>query len=280
MKGRPFDPTKSLLKLTDAECTLLFHNEGCLKCRRFFVNHHSANCPNEFRSGVGYKALMLDNVKSARHKTSNLVVSVVESSRGSGILPIAAIMPPTNNSAVLEGDSSDLSKDSDDSMSDCSVPFSIPHYCWRCAIDGVDSLDHVNIEALIDNGSHTVLIRDNLVDDLKLQRRKLHEPMNISLALSDSENCVVTTLSEWVKLKLFDRNNLWSSRTVHAVVTPGLCTDVILGLPFLQVNKIITDHSNKTCIVKGSGYDLLNPPPTPDVKGPFMSLQEKHRNLR
>jgi hypothetical protein len=104
--------------------------------------------------------------------------------------------------------------------------------------------------------------------------------MNISLALSDSENHVVTTLSEWVKLKLFDRNNLWSSCTVRAVVTPGLCTDVILGLPFLQVNKIVTDHGSKTCIAKGNGYDLLNPPPTPDVREPFMSLQEKHRNLR
>jgi hypothetical protein len=161
-----------------------------------------------------------------------------------------------------------------------SVPFSIPHYRWKCAVDGTDSLDHLEIEALIDNGSHTVLIRDDLVDRLKLRRRKLHEPMNISLALSDSKNRVVTTLSEWVKLKLFDRNNLWSSRTVRAVVTPGLCTDVILGLPFLQVNKIVTDHGSKTCIAKGNGYDLLNLPPMPDVREPFMSLQEKHCNLR
>jgi len=229
---------------------------------------------------VGYKTLTAEDVKLAHRKTGNPVASVAESSRGSGILPITAIMPPTNDNAVLEGDSSDLSKDSDDSVSGHSVPFSIPHYRWKCAVDGADSLDRLEIEALIDNGSHTVLICDDLVDRLKLRRRKLHEPMNISLALSDSENRIVTTLSEWVKLKLFDRNNLWSSHTVHAVVTPGLCTDVILGLPFLQVNKIVTDHSSKTCIAKGNGYDLLNPPPTPDVREPFMSLQEKHRNLR
>ena len=117
-------------------------------------------------------------------------------------------------------------------------------------VDGADSLDRVNVDALIDNGSHTVLIRDNLVENLKLCRWKLHEPMNISLAVSDSENRVVTTLTDWVKLKLFDRNNLWSSRTVCTVVTPSLCTDVILGLPFLQVNKIVTDHSSKTCMQK------------------------------
>jgi len=133
-------------------------------------------------------------------------------------------------------------------MSARSVPFSIPHYRWRCAIDGADSLNHVDIEALINNGSHTVLIHDDLVDNLKLRRRKLHEPMNISLAVSDSENRVVTTLTEWVKLKLFDKNNLWLSRTVRAVVTSGLCTDVILGLPFLKVNKIVTDHGNNTCV--------------------------------
>jgi hypothetical protein len=207
-KGRPFDPMKSLPKLTDAECNLLFDNEDCLKCRHFFIDHRSANCPNEFPSGVGYKPLTTDDVKSACCKMSNPVASVTDSSRGSGILPIMTIMPPTNDSAVLEGNSSDLSKDSDDSMSAHSVPFSIPHYHWRCAINGVDSLNHVDVEALIDNGSHTVLICDDLVDNLKLCRWKLHEPMNISLAVSDSENCVVTTLMEWVKLKLFDRNNL------------------------------------------------------------------------
>jgi hypothetical protein len=104
--------------------------------------------------------------------------------------------------------------------------------------------------------------------------------MNISLTVSDSENHVVTTLTEWVKLKLFDKNNLWSSQTVRTVVTPGPCTDVILGLLFLKVNKIVTDHSNNTCVAKDNGYDLLNPPAAPEVKEPFMSLQEKHRKLQ
>jgi hypothetical protein len=103
--------------------------------------------------------------------------------------------------------------------------------------------------------------------------------MNVSLALSNSGNRVVTTLTDWVKLKLYDRNNLWCSQTVRAVVAPGLCTDVILGLLFLQVNKIVSDHDSNTCIVKGSGYDLLNPPPTPEMKDPLMSLQGKHREL-
>jgi len=103
--------------------------------------------------------------------------------------------------------------------------------------------------------------------------------MNVSLVLSNSDNRVVTTLTDWVKLRLFDRNNLWSSCTVHAVVAPGLCTDIILGLLFLRINKIVSDHDASTCIAKESGYDLLNPPSAPERKDPLMSLQEKHREL-
>jgi hypothetical protein len=122
-RGKPFDATKALPKLTNTEHTLLFDNKGCLKCCRFFLDHCSANCPNEFPSGTNYKTLTSDDVKSARRKMNNPVALIVESSRGSGILLITAIMLPTNDSAVLEGDSGDLSKDSDDSVSTHSVPF-------------------------------------------------------------------------------------------------------------------------------------------------------------
>jgi hypothetical protein len=48
------------------------------------------------------------------------------------------------------------------------------------------------------------LICDNLTEHLGLRQQKLIDPMNVSLALSDSDNRVVTTLMDWVKLKLFD----------------------------------------------------------------------------
>jgi hypothetical protein len=79
------------------------------------------------------------------------------------------IMPLINDSAVLEGDSSNLSKDSDDSVSTHSVLLSVPHYRWRCVIDDRNSIDRTHIEALIDNGSHTVLIQDELVNRLGLR---------------------------------------------------------------------------------------------------------------
>jgi hypothetical protein len=37
---------------------------------------------------------------------------------------------------------------------------------------------------------------------------------------------------------------------VHAVIAPGLCTDVLLGLPFLSINNLVTDYSNRTCVDK------------------------------
>ena len=114
------------------------------------------------------KVLTNEDMNAAHRKQTNAVAMVAESSRGLGNLPVAAIMPPTNDHAILEGDSSDLSKDSDDSVSDHSVPLSIPHYCWKCAVDDRHSVDRAEIEVLIDNGSHTVLIRNELVNRLGL----------------------------------------------------------------------------------------------------------------
>ena len=203
-KPKHFDVTKALMKLTDAERTLLFDNESCLKCRHFLVNHHSANCPNDFPPALNYETLTAEDVNAARCKTGKMIATVTDTSHGSGSLLIAVIMLPTNDSVILEGDSADLSKDLDDSVSHCSVPFSFPHYCWRCAVDNVNSLDCLEVDVLIDNGLHTVLIHDDLTERLGLRQQKLIDPMNVSLALPDSDNCIVTTLMDWVKLKLFD----------------------------------------------------------------------------
>jgi hypothetical protein len=69
-----------LLKLTDIKRLLLFDNEGCLKCRHFFMKHHASDCPNDFPSAVGYKGLMNEDVNTACCKPSNMVVTVMESS--------------------------------------------------------------------------------------------------------------------------------------------------------------------------------------------------------
>src|ERR1700678_436350 len=43
-------------------------------------------------------------------------------------------------------------------------------------------------------------------------------------------------------------DNAWTSRPVCALVVPGLCTEILLGLPFLVDNKIVVDHDAQTAI--------------------------------
>ncbi len=40
---------------------------------------------------------------------------------------------------------------------------------------------------------------------------------------------------------------------------PSLCSDVVLGLPFLEANQIIIDHHAHTVVAKQTGFDLLHP---------------------
>jgi hypothetical protein len=53
-------------------------------------------------------------------------------------------------------------------------------------------------------------------------------------------------------------NNAWTSRSIRALIAHNLCTNILLGLPFLKHNKIIIDHDLDTAIAKDSGFDLLH----------------------
>lgn len=94
-----------------------------------------------------------------------------------------------------------------------------------------------------------------------------------------------SALTEWVKIQLHDPSNHWSSSSVHAIITPFLCTDIILSLPFLTHNNIVVDASARTVIHKPLGFDLLAPPspilpsplPCPTLK---QSLLATHLNVK
>ncbi|KAJ3991084.1 hypothetical protein F5050DRAFT_1538697, partial [Lentinula boryana] len=60
-------------------------------------------------------------------------------------------------------------------------------------------------------------------------------------------------------LSLEDPHLAWRSRTVRALVVPFLCSPMILGLPFLAHNNLVTDYSARTVIDKSCNFDLLNP---------------------
>jgi hypothetical protein len=89
--------------------------------------------------------------------------------------------------------------------------------------------------------------------------------------------------SEYVKLQLHDPSSYWSSKAIHAIVTPRLCLPMILGLPFLSHNNIVVDASTRTAIDKKCDFNLLHPRPPPmrlvkkKLKEFFKELQQDRK---
>ncbi|KAJ3925313.1 MAG: hypothetical protein NXY57DRAFT_907245, partial [Lentinula lateritia] len=64
-----------------------------------------------------------------------------------------------------------------------------------------------------------------------------------------------------------------SSRTVRALIVPSLCYPMVLGIPFLAHNFLVTDYAARTVMDKTTGFDLMNPSrPYPLL--PFLSPKE------
>ena len=70
-----------------------------------------------------------------------------------------------------ESDDSDEYVHADHTSS--SSPFFSGHLEWHCRVDGPAVSEPITVVALIDNGSHSVLIDDQLVNKLGLRRRQL-----------------------------------------------------------------------------------------------------------
>jgi len=252
--------------LTKAERTLFNEHEGCTKCRHFYTNHCSQNCPNSFPLGKGYKMLMLADtlaakkgkavVKSAKlaKPVATMSASIEEVDTDKEISATAAILP--NSPGNYTSDS-----DSDWDVSRCEVsplPLCGKHLIGNCQIHSQTDDFLVKTCALLHNGTHLVLICPNLVDCLGLKKYKLHTPKLIDVAFSKETK--KTELYYYMKLSLSSLDSVWTSHIIEALVTPGLCLLVILGLPWLERNNIVTDHAAQTCIDKIKLYDLLNPP--------------------
>lgn len=142
-----------------------------------------------------------------------------------------------------------------------SAPLCVKHLFWNYQIHRLINDFPVKTRALIDNGAHLVLIHPDLASELSLKKYRLCEPELVDVALKNTNMKTRCKLSEFIKLSLTLLDSQWTSQTVKAIIAPGLCAPVILGLPFLQHNSIVTDHVDHTCIDKKSNYDLLNPLP-------------------
>jgi RNase H-like domain found in reverse transcriptase/Reverse transcriptase (RNA-dependent DNA polymerase) len=151
-----------------------------------------------------------------------------------------ALSPESDNGSVQ---SAPVSIPTDLKSSLC--PVSVDHLRWRAAMHGKGDFP-LPFDCLIDN----VLIRPEVVKSLNSKVKKLQNPELFSLALK--QNSFPSTLMDYVSLTLSSLNNSWSSLPVCAILAPNLCTDILLGLPFLQRNKIVIDHYLRTAIHKPS----------------------------
>ena len=123
-------------------------------------------------------------------------------------------------------------------------------------------------DALIDHGSSAALISEEYVSKLGLRCKRLREPYIAELAMENNGQKNEVKFTEYVKVLLHDPSSYWSSKKIHAIVVPGLCSPMILGLPFLLYNDIIVDAAAHTVIDKKCGFDLLHPmlPPVRPVR--------------
>ncbi|KAJ3878388.1 hypothetical protein F5051DRAFT_328055 [Lentinula edodes] len=144
------------------------------------------------------------------------------------------------------------------------MPFELPHFVWSARLKSPTS--DISRALLIDDGCPFVLIRSDVVLDLGLKQRTLHRPQQMSVAMSEGSPKVFEA-THFCKVSLDDPSGGWSSRMVRALVVPSLCYPMVLGIPFLAHNFLVTDYAARTVIDKTSGFDLMHPhipsPPLP-----------------
>ena len=303
-------PHKQCPALLSSERQLLRDNDGCLKCRRFFVDHRASNCPNNFPSPVNYRTLTQTDVDRAKRNRTKPIAAVSststlptpapadtpsDTSMSSQYHHVAAVMGmSTNPTAYVAANTSNVIGDANSSGSSedssfpgvstlptvasvssphTTQPLHVPHMYWRCLTSGKSHEFPVSFEALIDHGSSLVLISNSCANDLGLRRKRLKKPFSAELAMQTNGQRSQIHFSEYVKLQLHDPSALWTSKSIRAVIAPNLCAPMILGLPFLSHNDIVVDAASRTAVDKKSGFDLLNPV-APIVPPPKKKLKD------
>jgi len=218
--------------LTQNERSLLAANSGCFKCRLPFVDHRSPTCPNPFPTIDTYKTITEAVITAAKARVPKKPVATVVNTETTTTtqVPIAVVMP--NVQSCVLGDGSD---------SEYVAPLHTSHFRWDCYIGSPGTSSDELVNALIDNGSHAVLIRPEEADRLGLVRHKLPVPEEVELAMVAGSKRTFTFV-DYVKLAIVSSDQSWSSCVCRAIVAPGLCVPLLLGGPFLSFNKLVMDH--------------------------------------
>jgi len=97
----PSVPCEQCPKLLDSERKLLNDNKGCVKCCHFFVNHHAAECPNDFPNPATYKTLVQADVDHVKCNRSKRVAAVTATTSPEDVSSSSMETPPHPVAAVL-----------------------------------------------------------------------------------------------------------------------------------------------------------------------------------
>ena len=118
-------------------------------------------------------------------------------------------------------------------------------YPWHTLLTGPAGSFPVN--ALIDSGVYMVLIRAALVHKLQLPVLPLNTPELVNVAIASGNSTL--PLSHYVIPSPTSCSNTFTSHPLHAVITDDLSVPLILGLPFLIVNKVTCNYTKNECLV-------------------------------
>ncbi|KAF8798986.1 hypothetical protein BYT27DRAFT_7319795, partial [Phlegmacium glaucopus] len=295
----------TLPPLSQDERNIIFEHRGCYKCRKLYTDHLARDCPDDFPTAhviITRDAARIakDEWERSRRTTRGGPSSRPQSSRPPRLpilnTPVAAISIDSSDrnltdhfdedeelpqpvamtwpSAVVLGNS-----DSEDSDTlEVSQPLTSPHMRWDTNALGSDGFPFP-VVAMLDTAAHIVLISPELVNTLSLKMKTLRKPISFDLAIVErndkNEPKKIVTISHIVSFELSTRNNSWTSKTIRAFVAPGLCTSILLGLPFLVHNKIVIDCEAHSAFVKGTSMNLLSPCDLPNRKPNRISASPK-----
>jgi hypothetical protein len=160
------------------------------------------DCPHNFPSAEGYKMITEADVTAAKaHKTKKTVAAVVLATTPTAafLLPVAVVMPNLSLSVLCDSSESEY----------VLAPFHTLHYKWDCPFSGPLASSKVEVSALIDNSSQSVLISPDLVNFLGLTCHPLPTPEEVKLAMASGVKKTCTFV-DWVPLGIVSSDQSWS----------------------------------------------------------------------
>ena len=255
-------PSKFPPKLTEGERKLLQDSNGCFKCHVPYAGHRAEKCTATPPTGENYRTLTAQDVLHAKNtkershtNTAPLAATTDHSTLNQSVtLPLAAVFP-----SLVNADSS-FSELSGSSMSSVSPsPIKCEHLIWQCTADDGSARFLESTTALLDSGAHMIFIRPDLVRKLALHAYCLTTPEKVSVAIDAKQDDQPSSFTHYVRLTVSSHDSVFKSNILNAIVAPGLCMPIILGLPFLTGHNVICDYANRKCTVRinDQNYNLL-----------------------